>query len=405
MLAAVPSASARAQRPAIRHELNRVVTSVAGLGVPGAVVGVTGGPAGRYARAFGVAAPGHRMALDDHFRIGSVTKTFTATVILALVDRHRLKLGQTIARWEPRLPNAKRITIRMLLDMTSGIWDEGGAGPTGRNSLLAKWAGRHCAVQAPMPDCGTYWRPQSIVNLAIREGKAAYRPGIYYYSDTNYVLLALIAEKVTHTPFATLVKRLILKPLHMRQTSFPTHTLTVPQPAASGFMPSPQSAPTRYVPGTTPSPSTAFGAGNIVSTLHDLRIWARALATGRLLKPATQRARLRMLSTGGAFYPLAGSGFRSILPLSYGLGIARLGNMLGHNGALNPFGYTTDLWYLPRARASVIVLLNSIVPCAAGTSLSDALAATLADVAFGPIASGAASSPGFKGVGCAAVKR
>jgi D-alanyl-D-alanine carboxypeptidase len=190
----------------------------------------------------------------------------------------------------------------------------------------------------------------------------------------------------------------------MRQTSFPTRTRTVPAPATIGYMAVPQAAPIDYLPGTVPSPSTLFGAGNIVSTLHDLRIWARALAIGALLKPATQRLRLSMLSTGGASYPLVGSGFRSILPLSYGLGIARLGNLLGHNGELDPTGYTAEMWYLPRARASVIVLLNSVTQCAAGTLLSDALAATLSDVAFGPPAAGAASSPGFKGVGCPPVK-
>lgn len=403
-LAAAQPASARDQGRHVRRELNQVVASVAKLGVPGGVIGVTGGPVVSYAKAFGIAAPGRRMTLDNHFRLASVTKTFTATAILELVDRRRLRLNQTIARWEPRIPNAKRITIRMLLGMTSGIWDEGGSGPGGRQSLLSKWTDRHCALTAPMPDCGRYWSPQAIVNLAIREGPAAYPPGVYYYSDTNYALLALIAQKVTHTPFATLVKRLILTPLHMRQTSFPTRTLKVAAPATSGYMPFPENTPTRYVPGTLPSPSGLIGAGNSVSTLHDLRIWARALATGALLTPATQRIRLQVLPIAGGFYPLVGSGLRSALPLSYGLGITRVGNLLGHNGEFAPAGYTAELWYLPRAHGSVVVLLNSITPCALGL-LSDALAGTLAEVAYGQAASGAVSVPGFKGVGCVEVKR
>src|SRR2546421_6475882 len=69
------------------------------------------------------------MASCDHFRVGTITKTFTATVILKLVQQGRLHLNWTIARWEPKVPNAKRITIGMLLNMTSGIWDEGGTGP------------------------------------------------------------------------------------------------------------------------------------------------------------------------------------------------------------------------------------------------------------------------------------
>ncbi len=383
----------------VRQRLDKVVASVRALGVPGGVIGVTGGPVGQYARAFGVAGPGKRMRLEDHFRIGSATKTFTATAILELVDRHRLSLDQTIAKWEPRIPNARRITIRMLLGMRSGIWDEGGNGPSGRQSLLAKWTNQHCALRSPKPDCGRYWSPQEIINLAIKEGRAAYPPGVYYYSDTNYVLLALIAQSVAHKPFGKLVQQLILNPLNMRQTSFPTRRLAVPAPATSGYMPFPQKTPKRYLLGTVPSPSTLFGAGNMVSTLHDLRIWDQALATGTLLKSATQRIRLNMVSLGAAFYPLAGSGFRSTLPLSYGLGIARLGNLIGHNGEVDPFGYTAELWYLPRLRGSVIVLLNSITPCQFST-LSDALAATLSDVAFGPVPSGAVSAPGFVGQTC-----
>lgn len=398
-LSCAQSLAARGTADGVRQRLDKVVASVRALGVPGGVIGVAGGAVGQYAKAFGLASSGKRMRLEDHFRIGSVTKTFTATAILELVDRHRLRLDQTIAKWEPQLPNAKRITIRMLLGMTSGIWDEGGAGPSGRLSLLAKWTNQHCALRAPKPDCGRFWSPQAIVNLAVKEGRAAYPPGVFYYSDTNYVLLGLIAQKVTHKPFGKLVQRLILKPLHMRQTSFPTRRLTLPAPATSGYVAFPRKAAKHYLPGTVPSPSTLFGAGNIVSTLHDLRIWARALATGALLEPATQRVRLQVVPTGGAFYPLKGSGFRSMLPVSYGLGIARAGNLLGHNGEVDPFGYTAELWYLRSLRASVVVLLNSITPCQFST-LSDALAATLSEVAFGPVASGAVSAPGFPGQSC-----
>jgi D-alanyl-D-alanine carboxypeptidase len=399
LLLVASASSARSSRQRVRGELNQVIAALQSLNVPGGVIGITGGPVGRYAKAFGNAASGVPMTLATHLRIGSVTKTFTATVILELVDRHRLRLDQTIAKWEPRVPNAKRITIRMLLDMRSGIWDEGGSGPSGRESLLGKWTDQHCRLAYPSPDCGRYWQPQQILDLAIREGGAAYPPGIYYYSDTNYVILGRIAEKVTHQPMARLVQRLILSPLHMRRTSFPTRSLGIPAPAASGYMPVPAQSPTAYARGASPSPSTLFAAGNMVSTLGDLQIWVRALGTGALLKPATQRLRLATAATGGQFYPLAGSGFRSTLPLSYGLGIAQIGNLVGHNGAIAPWGFTAETWYLPRTRGTLVVLLNSITPCTAGT-LSDTLAATLSLVAFGPAASGGASAPGLLGNGC-----
>jgi D-alanyl-D-alanine carboxypeptidase len=320
------------------------------------------------------------MTLSDHFRVGSVTKTFTATVILELVDRHALNLNDSISKWEPRVPNARRISIRMLLNMTSGIWDEGGAG-----SLLTKWIGQHCG-QRPSPGCSRYWSPQSLVDLAIKQGPA-YPPGIYNYSDTNYVLLAMIAQRVTHTPFGSLLRRLVFDPLHLRHTSFPTRTLAMPQPAAAGYLPVPTGAGNTiggYEPGPLLSPSALFGAGNIISTLGDLQVWAKALGTGSLLKPTTQRLRLQVHSTPSLFQALAGTGLESGLMVSYGLGVADAGGLLGHNGIVAPPGYTSELWYLPRQRASVVVLLNSITPCTGSAELADATSASLAQLAFGP---------------------
>ena len=303
-----PAAAARAANPAkIRQELASVVTNISSLGVPGGVIGVTGGPVGRYQTAFGVASPGVPMSLGDHFRLGSVTKTFTATVILKLVEQGRLHLNWTIATWEPKLPNARRITIRMLLSMTSGIWDEGGTGPLGQPSALSKWVGQNCHLSQPSPNCGQYFRPQQLIDFAIQDSQTygpAYPPGVYYYSDTNYMLLAIIAQKVTGAPFGKLLKRFIFDPLHLRNTSFPTHSLTMPQPATSGYLTAPQAAPTGYKVGPQESPSVGFGAGNMISTLGDLKIWARALGTGALLRPRMQRLRLKVRGIGGAWLPL-----------------------------------------------------------------------------------------------------
>src|SRR5262245_33321089 len=133
------------------------------------------------------------------------------------------------------------------------------------------------------------------------------------------MILGIIAQKVMHQNLGSLVQRFILKPLRMRHTSMQTLTFTMPPPAADGYigLPLPPKTPTPYAVSPSPSPSTFFGAGNIVSTLGDLQIWARALGTGALLQPATQRMRLVTLPTGGAVYPLPGT--PSVLPISYGL--------------------------------------------------------------------------------------
>jgi len=150
-----------------------------------------------------------------------------------------------------------------------------------------------------------------------------------------------------------------------------------------------------YESGPVSSPSAVWGAGNMVSTLHDLQIWSRAFGTGSLLRPSTRRLRAQYRVFPGAFGPLPNAGVPA-LPgtqtegtevslgptLLYGLGIIDAGGMLGHNGVLAPPGYTADMWYLPSRHASVVVLLNSFDLCSGGT-VSDATASALAQVSFG----------------------
>ncbi|MGZ4250994.1 MAG: serine hydrolase domain-containing protein [Solirubrobacteraceae bacterium] len=303
--AAMPAnAGATTRHQRLIRNLKAVLKGVDAFKVPGYVVGVTGGNVGRFERAVGFAdvQRKRKMTVDTRFRIGSISKTFTATVILRLVESGRLHLDDRLSTWEPKLPNAKRITIRRLLDMTSGIWDEGGVGPQGQKSSLTQQEAASCYFPNANPAvCGRYWRPQQLVNLAIQDSQnithgAAFPPGVWYYSDTNYILLALIAQRVTHTPFADLLQRYVLGPLHLRDTSFPNHSTGGPR-IAQGYelTVNPTTGLLQYVPQVQPSPSSYFGAGNVVSTLHDLQIWAKALAIGRLLTPRMQRLRLKLV--------------------------------------------------------------------------------------------------------------
>jgi D-alanyl-D-alanine carboxypeptidase len=360
--------------------LGRVLRAVQALHLPGAVIGVTGDGRANYELAFGRARPGRIMTLGDHFRIGSITKTFTATLILELVDRHRLRLTDRISAWEPRVPDARRITIGMLLDMRSGIWDEGGTGPGGRPSLLSRWAARYCTGHDPV--CGrTVWKPQQIVNLAIRQGRA-YPPGTWYYSDTNYVILGIIAQDVMHEPLARMMRRLVLDPLHLHQTSFPVSTLAIPRPATAGYL---GNARGQYRLADVMNPSANFAFGNMISTLPDLQRWARDLADGALLTRRTARVRDRAVLTPDAAYPLAGSGVTTGLVVRYGLGLVDLSNLIGHNGFVPPSGYSAEMWALPHGRGTVVELFNSITLCDGGTEyVADAVNASLAQAAFGP---------------------
>jgi D-alanyl-D-alanine carboxypeptidase len=369
---AAPSARTRAIQ-----RLDRVVSVVRALRPPGAVMAVTGGRAGSYERAFGLAEPGRAMSPRDHFRIGSITKTFTATVILELVDRHKLSLTDRLSRWEPRVPDARRITIGMLLGMRSGIWDEGGAGPGGKPSLLSQWAAKHCTGTDPL--CrGKVWTPQQIVDLAIRQGRA-FAPGTWYYSDTNYVILGIIATDVTDQPFAQLVRRMVLRPLGLQQTSFPVARTAIPRPATVGYI---QGAGNSYQRAPVLNPSATFAAGNMISTVRDLQKWSRAFATGRLLSPRTRRLQRQFALTPDTSPPLAGAGVPTTMVVRYGLGMIDLGNLRGHNGFLPVDGYSAEMWALPGGRSTVVTLFNSIADCE-GDFLADAADSALAQAAFG----------------------
>jgi D-alanyl-D-alanine carboxypeptidase len=375
------------------QRLGNAVNALNALDTPGYVLGVTGGDVGRFERAVGVRdlSTKKRMTLSTHFRIGSITKTFTATVILKLIEHGKLHLNDRISKWEPRVPNARRITIKMLLNMTSGIWDEGGTGPNGEPSTLSAFEVEWCDAKPTPSFCQHYFSPQKIVDLAIQDSKnithgPAYPPGVWYYSDTNYVMLGIIAQRVTGKSFAYLLKKYVLDPLHLRQTSFPTRSLSLPSPAATGYRITENAEQQiSYVPQLQPSPSSFFTAGAVVSTLHDLQIWARALGTGALLTPRMQRLRLQLVQAGLSFGPLTGTSPTVGIAGGYGLGIADVGRMLGHNGEVP--GYTAEMWYLPSVNGTVVALFNNTTPCVqtpkVGDILADAAWVSLAQNAFG----------------------
>jgi D-alanyl-D-alanine carboxypeptidase len=365
--------------PAIAAKLQQAVTvAQQGYAVPGMAVLVDEPGVGHFEVTAGDAdiASHTPVTTATHFRIGSVTKTFTATIVLQLVQEHRLSLSEDIDRWFPQLPYAEQITIGELLSMHSGIYDEGGS-----PSAL---------VTAALHDPSESWTPDQIVAFAIQDGSQP--PGTPGYSDTNYVLLAAIASSVTHTPFPELLERRILRPLHLDHTSFPTTSLAMPSPAATPYavgLPGghPEHAVTEVA--TTFNPSMLGGAGAMISTLPDVARWARALGSGELLAPKTERARLQLetIPKVGPFGGLPGVANDTLYPATYGLGIASIDGFLGHNGIVN--GFTSDAFYDPATRATVVVLFNSEIFTTAGGAItgtvpvSDALFTTIAEILQG----------------------
>lgn len=317
--------------PATVAAMTSIVSkSMVANGIPGMAVGVWIPGKGTYVHTFGTAnvKTGAPFALDDHVRIASISKTFTATVILQLVDRHRLKLSDRLYKFVKGISYGNLITVKELLNMTSGVYDF-----TNDATFLARY----------QADPTRSFGPSEALAI-VRRHAPSFAPGKgVEYSDSNYILLQLIAQKVTGFPLRKLIQTQVIDRLGLRNTSYPT-TAAMPAPFAHGYFP--VNGSLQDV--TRSNPNAGGGAGALVSTLGDLKIWAKAVATGTLLSRATQRLRLRTVSLGG----LPGKIF-----LRYGLGISTLNGFVGHNGAI--LGYGTAMYYLPSAHATFVIEGNN----------------------------------------------
>jgi D-alanyl-D-alanine carboxypeptidase len=323
-------ATATPMNDALAQRLDTAVNqAMVAVNVPGAIIGVWG-PDGSYVRAFGVAdkATGAPMKTDFYHRIGSQTKTFTATGVLQLADQGKVGLDDPIAKYIEGVPQGDKITMRQLLRMQSGLFN---------------YSESPAFQQAMFADPRTPFSPQELLGFAFAEPNV-FPPGEgFLYCNTNYILLGLVVEKVGGQPLHDYVRDHILTPLGMSHTSFPT-TNALPEPHAQGY--TVQTADGKEATATDWDPSWGWAAGAMISTLDDMHIWAPALATGKLLTPKLQTERLQTVGAPG-LPPQDG----------YGLGIFNLGGWIGHNGSLP--GYQTVSVYLPEKQTTMVILTNT----------------------------------------------
>ncbi|MFN8126321.1 MAG: serine hydrolase domain-containing protein [Candidatus Nanopelagicales bacterium] len=289
----------------------------------------------RVDRTSGVAKQGTSQQITpaDHTRIGSITKTMTGTVILQLIDEKKLSFDDVIDTYVPGMPNGDTATIKNLLEMQSGI-------PTYTDDTSA--------VNTYTKDPTTAFTPQELVD-SVKKKPAMFAPGEqFFYSNTNFVLLGMVIEKVTGKSIADNFNERLLTPLGMTQTSLPGKSTELPSPFLSGI--SEQADPLGTVKDATNwNPSFAFTAGEAISTLEDLHKWGVALGTGEgILPPETQQMRVDSVNT-------------SVPPntpeRSYGMGIVNTAGWLGHVGDIP--GYNTVLNYQPETHTTVVVMVNS----------------------------------------------
>lgn len=331
--AALPSAFAGAASlpAATQQRLDRALSGAfAKTRSPGAIVGVWIGDKGWTAiKGTAVRDKKSTPTIADRTRVGSVTKTFTGTVILQLVEEGKLRLDESIQKWFPEAPEAANITIRELGDMSSGINTY-----TADESLTDKY------FAAP----GAAWKPSVLIAGGLAQPRK-FAPGTsFFYSDTNTLMLGQIAEAVTGKSIGALLRERIFAPLKLKATSFAT-TTKLAKPFWNGYTDQSAAGPGPIQDSTHWSPSFAWAAGAIVSNLPDLHRWAVAMGTGSLLSPAMQKQRLKP-------NPHSVAGGRAYL-----FCLGRDHGWLAHTGDIP--GYNTTVAYLPKAKATVVVLTNT----------------------------------------------
>jgi D-alanyl-D-alanine carboxypeptidase len=335
-----------------RRLISEFEITLARLRVPGSVL-VVRTPSNRIERSYGTGKLGEPqpLSIDSRFRIGSVTKTFTGTVILQLAQAGRLSLDDPVARFRSDVPNGDRITIAQLLSMRSGLF----------NYTLLPSLNR-----AMDRDPRTAFDVQHLLDLAFRRRPNPIPGREFEYSNTNTVLLGEIAQQIDGRSLPALFRERLFAPVGMQDTFMPAPSVSgLPTPHPQGYMygtnvstlhterlPPAQLRRARegtLLPNdvTIANPSWAGAAGAAISTSRDMATWARALGGGLLLNRKWQRKRLDSIQAANP----AQNG-----NAGYGLGIARFGPLYGHTGEIP--GFQTFVGYDPRRRLTLVAWCN-----------------------------------------------
>jgi len=284
--------------------------------LPGVLVGVWDSHGNSYVRGFGYAdlKTKRPMSTADHFRIGSITKTFVVAVLLQLVDEGKLTLDDPLSRFSlgVEVPNAEHITVRELMQMRSGLFE---------------------AFDTPQVD--KMFKPTAVFDARelvrwAAEQKPYFAPNAQYkYTNTNYLLLGLIVEALTQDTVEHQVMSRFIEPFGLTHTSYPL-TIAMPEPWAHGYGLDKQK---NWEDVSNTIPVSLMGAsGCMISDMSDMRAWITDYVSGKVSKPATYRQLMDVLPTGDG-------------NLDFGLGLGASAGWYGYTGGLP--GYNTGDYYFP----------------------------------------------------------
>lgn len=331
----------REMSPRDAKRVDRAVNAADPLSVsPGYWVGVYDPDKGYYEHAYGQAeVGGEAAAVDQVFRIGSITKTFTATLVLQLVDEGELTLDETVAEASPdtaeKFPDTGDTTLRALLSMQSGIQDYMNVA----DGVVAQTAA----------DPATVYDADTLIQAGLDAGEAP--PGTY--STTNYIILQEILESKTGATIQELIKTRVTDPLGMTVAAMPANDdTTLPEPATHGYLNAgcagelKADGATGIKAGADTSDWNASygqGGGGMHSNIRDLGIWALSGSGNALLSDdiVAERLATEDLNIG----------------LPYGLGIFRVGDWIGHEG--EAIGWEALSFYNPETNVAIAFGTNA----------------------------------------------
>ncbi|WP_049571707.1 serine hydrolase domain-containing protein [Nonomuraea sp. SBT364] len=334
---AVRKAVARQDRP----ETQKAVQAFVDAGFAGAHMRVND-ERGEWTGSAGVRKLGSaaKPPANGLFRVGSVTKTFVATMMLQLVAEGEIGLDTPVAGHLPRFGLDRRITVRMLLQHTSGVYNY-----TGELDSDGKFVPGIIGTGQDLVDKRLRsHRQEDLVRFALSK-PARFEPGTNWsYSNTNYTLAQLLIEKITGHSFAQEMQRRILRPLGLKHTLPPSTRTAIPGPHAHGYYRYEDAGQWKVVDVTRQNPSYLGAAGGMISTSGDLATFFSALNRGKLL-PARLMAEMRKP------HPKSGA-------LGYGLGVfvqdlgPNCGTVIHHNGSALA-GYAAIMYSTPDGKKTL----------------------------------------------------
>ena len=297
-----------------------------------------------YSKGFGTAsftteAP---VTSQSSFRIGSITKQFTAAAILLMAERGALKVDDTLAKFMPTFPRADEITLRQMLSHTAGLSD------------YLNGQSQEVLVEAQDRD----YSAGDLLRI-IEARKPLYRlpPGTgWLYSNSGFTLLSIVVEQLSGIPFGDFCRWHLFKPAGMDDSAIDPVSAVVPD-RCDGYRPDFR-APNEFDPIKPISPSFGLGAGGIRSTTEDLCAWHAALLGGKILKPASLKTMFTPMRLNNGQMAFERSGPEK-MEYGFGLGMGMMGERLyiSHGGRVN--GFTGHLRSFPGDKLTLSIQYNS----------------------------------------------